>query len=452
MSEKLLKAAYTILMQKKRRLRENESYAYGKNYKIHAEKDKPNPDNRIAVPLGKSAVTDIVGYAGRPGEIQTEYKVVQENSKETTDDLTQLFAAFDLHNEEGIENSELLTRSLSVGIAWELWYTSDELELKKGMRTPEYKIVDNEDCVPIYTKDIKPKLEAFIRFQEDEIEKTLTADIYYPKKSEHWKRSEGKDEWRRDTTGDTIYPYEAVPVIPFRTSANNQPVFEAQKGIMDALDSLVSKTQNEVDRFNALITLFPGDVDKKFIEQITELAKPYIKNLEQYDPQAWPRYLEKNLSGVNEFYTSQRDWLEKIFHKTIKVPDVSDKEFAGNQSGVAIAYKLIGFEFLVSEIEVYFRKGLQQRYEFYQDIVNASTYSPKPKWEEYEQAIIWNRNLPVDDESKVRIAAMLQGLGFSMEIILKYLPKSIVANMTEEEIAAMLENAEVDTFDEDDTE
>lgn len=442
MSQELLKAAYTRLQQKQGYLKKNYSYAYGKNYKIHAAKDTPQPDNRIAVPLGKSAVSDIVGYAGRPGEIQTEYRATQENGKQGADPITELFASFDLHNEEGIENSELLTRSLSVGIAWELWYVSDELSLSGGMKTPEYKIVDNEDIIAIYDSRIKPKLTEFIRFQE-EIDGTITADIYRAKQSERWNRKPNSDVWLHDKEGDTIYPFETVPAIPFRTSSNNEPVFEAQKSIMDAIDSLTSKTQNEVDRFNALITLFPGDVDKEFIKELTELAKPFIKNLDQYDPAAWPRYLEKNLSGVNEFYASQKEWLERMFHKTIKVPDMNDKEFAGNASGVAIAYKLIGFEFLVSEIEIYFRKGLQLRYSLYKDIVNKSTGS-KPNWDNYEQTIVWNRNLPVDDESKVRIAAMLQGLGFDMQIILKYLPKSIVSAMTEKEIAVMLGEVETE--------
>ena len=40
--------------------------------------------------------------------------------------------------------------------------------------------------------------------------------------------------------------------------------------------------------------------------------------------------------------------------------------------------------------------------------------------------------LPVDDEAKVRIAAMLMGLGVSKETILKFLPSSIIPDALKE--------------------
>ena len=425
------------LQHKNRNIEKYSTYAYGKNHGIVSADEVSKPDNRIPIPLGKSAVTDIVGYAGRPGEIKTSYK----NTADEQDDITTILELFDEHNKEGIENSELLTASLSVGIAWELWWTSDELELSNGILTPEYKIVPNNEILPIWTDSLKPKLEKAIRFwcAGTGKDKKEYADIYMPLKWERWEFV--KDNWQQvkpvDEDGNPIsreHPYNRVPVIPFRTGINDEPVFLAQIPIIDSLDAIVSKTQNEVDRYNALISLFPNTVSKEFIDKLIEAAKPYIDGLGQYDPGQWPKYLEKNLSGVNEFYQGQADRLERLFHKTIKVPDMTDKEFAGDQSGVAIAYKLIGFEFLVSEIEIYFRLGLEERYEFYADILDLSTI--KFDREEYKQEITWNRNLPVDAEMKLRIAAMLQGLGYDMSIINKVIPESIVS-MTEEELEKM---------------
>lgn len=440
MDSKEIESYKQILMAKCRIIEENAKYSFGDNPGIFREKAVPKPDNRIPIPLGKSAVTDVVGYAGRAGDVKTEYFRLNSDGEipedgTDKDEITAYIEEMDKYNHEDIENSELMYASLSLGLAWELWWVSDELETAGSPMTAEYKILDNRECIAVWDGSLKPKLEKFLRFwcKKEDGEDKEYLDVYYPKLSEQYRKE--KDSWIRNEKGDSLYPFNRVPVIPFRTSMGDQPLFEAQKPIIDAFDKLVSQTQNEVDRYNALITLFPGGVTKDFIEKLTELAKPYIDNLDDYDPAKWPKYLEKNLSGVDAFYQAQADRLERLFHKTIKVPDMSDKEFAGNQSGVAIAYKLIGFEFLVAEIEIYFRQGLEKRKDFYFDIIRATKPDIDPAG--YEQRITMNRNIPVDAEAKVRIAAMLQGLGYPKEAIDRYMPDSIIKDSlvpAEEEI------------------
>ncbi len=270
---------------KRRDIEQNEKYAYGRNPGIIHAEDAPKPDNRIPVPLAKSAITDIVGYAGRPGEIKTEYKI---KDSDETDSATEYMTDMDEHNKEGIENSELMARSLSLGIAWELWWISDN----NGELKAEYKILDNKQCLPVYSDDLKPKLIHFLRFWDSK-DKDSYLDVYYPLYSQQYKKAKGSSEWVRNPDGDTMYPFKDVPVIPFRTSANNRPVFEAQKPIIDAFDKIVSRTQNEVDRYNALISLFPDQVDSEFIKKLTNEMKPYIDGLDAIEGDKWPRYMEK---------------------------------------------------------------------------------------------------------------------------------------------------------------
>ena len=412
---------------------QNQTYVDGVNFTILHKPAVIDPDNRVPIPLAATAVTDIIGYAGGPEAIDTEYVLAEareiDGEEITTDDITEILAEIDEHNLEGIENSELMTQSLSVGLAYELWWVSNKLDLESGIMTPEYKILPNAECWPVYDSGIKPELEAFIRFWADDDDNQY-ADVYYPKRSERWTNKKDDAGYKRDSAGDTTYPYNRVPVIVYRTSMKDLPVFNAQKRIIDSFDTLVSKTQNEVDRYNALITLFPGSVDAGFIKELAELAKPYIQGLEEYDPASWPRYLEKNLSGIQGFYDSQANRLERLFHKTINIPDMSDEQFAGSQSGVAIAYKLIGFEFLISVIEVYFRQGLKARKDMFFDVIETGTNAVKR--EDYDQIIKWRRNIPVDDEGKVRIAAMLMGLGVSQEMIMKFLPVTMIGDVKAE--------------------
>ena len=409
---------YTEMLAKRKVTRENMMYAGGRNVGILTQKDVSKPDNRIVIPLAESAITDIIGYAGRPGEIHSEY--VTESGID--DEITKTLNEINKYNREGIENSELLAESLSVGEAWELWWLSDNLKLQRGLATPEYKVVSPLECMPIYDNSLKPRLVAFARFwssTDDDGKVFEHCDVYDDTLLTSYTRN--NSEWYQ--TDSAPHGFTQVPAIGFRTTRNNVPIFESQKKIIDAIDSIMSKTQNEVDRFNALVALFPGKVDKEFIEKLSEFAKPYIDDLEGF--QKWPEYLQKNYTGVTDFYRMQTELLKARFHETIKVPDMSDKEFAGNASGVAIAYKLLGLEFLVAEIEVYFRLGIEKRFDLLKDVFAASSYGGID-WDKYSQKIEWKRNLPMNLLETIQAAAMVQALDLSNDAVRAMIPESII--------------------------
>ena len=57
--------------------------------------------------------------------------------------------------------------------------------------------------------------------------------------------------------------------------------------------------------------------------------------------------------------------LNADIHKMCMVPDMTDANFAGNSSGVAMRYKLLGLEQLTRIKERWFREGLRQRIRLY---------------------------------------------------------------------------------------
>ena len=56
-----------------------------------------------------------------------------------------------------------------------------------------------------------------------------------------------------------------------------------------------------------------------------------------------------------------RKSLEQDIHRFANVPCMSDESFGGNASGVAMRYKLLGFEQITKIKERYFREGLKER-------------------------------------------------------------------------------------------
>jgi SPP1 family phage portal protein len=115
-------------------------------------------------------------------------------------------------------------------------------------------------------------------------------------------------------------------------------------------------------------------------------------------------WLIKNAPDTN--VENMKIRLDKDIHKFSHCPDMNDENFAGNTSGVAIKYKLLGTENLVSIKERKFKKGLQQRLElisFAQGLMGAD-------WDWRAIDIIFRRNIPADLNDIANIVNTLTGI------------------------------------------
>lgn len=432
---------YTKLLSQIPIYLENREYVKGKNSAILREQRKKDPDNRIPVPLAKSAVIDMTGYAG--SKISVTYDAVQvaqdeEGKKQEDKGLNEyrgLMREFQDYNDDDIVTTRLYRESISHTETYLIMWVSDKLSLPNGMMTPEYTTAGTDTVVPVWDNQLKKNLLAACHFVKTD--NTIDCDVYYPLVAEHW-RSEGGGDWRRIEAEDKKYPYKRVPVIPFRMSLDGGPLFQAEKPLIDKHDSVISKSQNEIDRYNALMMLFPYKITPEFVQKMNEMHG--LDDLGQYDADKWPRFLEKNLSQVNEYTNAHIDRLERLFHKTVKVVDFNQiTAQGGDESGVARAFKLLGMEFLASDIEKVFIKGLYERAELFNDVIRASTSSIDPDL--YTPIVTARRNLPIDELAKVQIAQALKAIGISDETVLKMLPDTIIPD-PEKELQSMEESAQ----------
>jgi len=432
MNSKQLNSIQSKLQERNSLYISNLAYATGKNPTIINKQLQKEPDNRIPIPMAKMAITDMEGYAGRAGD--TTVKVLDQGvSEDQATEYKKLLLEIGEHNKTNLETSELYGEALTQGVAYELFWTSDDLTLKTV--TPEYKIVSCNEIVPIYTNSLKPTLEKAIRFwKANEVEH---ADVYFPLYAEHYIKKENSEEWVLDLekgnvedeegskTGKTSYPYKTVPLAVYPINRYKESLFSAEKAIIDAHDDLISKSTNEIDRFNAMKLLMPGLVTKEMADKINTMG--IFQNLGD-DKKSWPEYLEKNLGGIETFYNALADRLERLFHKSIKIPDMTAESFAGGaQSGIAIAYKLIGMEFKASQIDTYFDQGINKRIELINDVLESS-YS---YINDIKTIITHKRNLPIDEVAKVEMAVKLKGL-ISNEAYIRLFPKSVIPNADEE--------------------
>ena len=440
-----LRQLYGQLQEQNIKVYENERYVIGQNPAILDRKQKKSPDNRIITPLGKMATEQMSGYAGRAGDKVITYDLI---TTETADDNDDPFISYmlemDKYNKQDIETSELYGEALGQGESYELWWTSDK-KLPGGLLTSEYKIVPNEEIIIQYSADLKKEMESFVHYtqlEEDEIQAT----VYYPEYKEIWISKDGGEFSLIED--DVRYPFKTPPLIVYKGNRRSMPLFESEKGLIKTVDELVSKKQNEVDRFADAILLISQAVDKIFKDKLVDSDITVIDKIESMEGGIIPQYLEKNLTGTTEYIKTQLDFAIQQYWKSVGVADMTAESFGGgDQSGYAIMLKLLPMEHKASLIDTYFNQGLQQRKQFYADVYNASTF--RVDEDEYEMKIESNRNLPADLKLKAEILQILLQSGLPMSKGLKIRSNPLIQDEKAalEELKRLEEEAETEPID-----
>ncbi len=112
-----------------------------------------------------------------------------------------------------------------------------------------------------------------------------------------------------------------------------------------------------------------------------------------------------------------RNAIKKDIHTISNVPDMSDDNFGGNVSGVAMAYKLLGFELMTKTKERFFKEGLRYRLKLIANVLSAHNTVIDTDGIE----IVMSRTLPQNTAELADTVAALSGL-VSQETLLSQLP------------------------------
>ena len=126
-----------------------------------------------------------------------------------------------------------------------------------------------------------------------------------------------------------------------------------------------SLTLDDMQDFTDAILLLTG-MGGTDSEDVKKLRRDKVIMLDEGGGAQW---LIKNIN--DKYVENIKTRLQKDIHKFAQIPDMSDDNFAGNASGVAIKYKLIGLEQVRSRKEREFKKGLQRRIELIGNILKV---------------------------------------------------------------------------------
>lgn len=203
--------------------------------------------------------------------------------------------------------------------------------------------------------------------------------------------------------------YKQVPVTVFSLNKDEASIFSQIIGLQDAYNSLISDEVDDFDAFCDSYLILKGvSADE---EDLAEMKKSRVLML---DSDADASYLTKAISDT-QIENMLTNINEKI-HRIANSPDFSDEKFLA-QSGIAMRYKLTGFENTASSIESQMRKAITKRIELIASIVSLKEV--EFIWRDVD--IKFTRNLPLDLSETVNLVVQLQGI-VSQKTLLSLLP------------------------------
>lgn len=247
-------------------------------------------------------------------------------------------------------------------------------------RAYEY-VYPEEGSTSLVIKTLEP--ENTIKVYDDTIEQRELFDIYYyPKKDDSNKRPtvymatiltrHYRYETRiLDTSGpqEPILPgvphnFEESPIIEYQNNKLALGDFELQIPLIDAYNALMSDRITDKEQFiDAILALYgfmlsdddAVDEDGRTVAQ--KLKEDRIVDGLPKDARA--EYLTRTFdeAGVELL----RKAIEQDIHKFSHIPCMTDEAFAGNVSGVAMEFKLLGMENITKIKTRYYKKGLRKR-------------------------------------------------------------------------------------------
>ena len=376
------------------RLQKLENYYNANNeIKNRVMKDVSKPNNKIANAYASYITDTLVGYfIGEPITYTSNDDVLLQ-------DLNMMFE----YNDEADENAELAKNASIYGVAYEMLYLSEEDKMIR------FKALNPKEVIPIFDKTIEQNLLAVIRYYDDyDYVENKTFTIVEVIDSVKVRRL------RLDNTFTQLDEYQhyfsMVPVAIFKNNEDETGDFEQVISLIDAYDKMESDSLNDFEYFvDAYLALYGYNADS---DDVAKMKENRVLLMDEGTSAEW---LVKQTSDA--YVENMKNRLDKDIHKFAKCPNMSDQEFASNASGVAIKFKLLGTENLVSIKERKFKRGLQQRLEL-MSMIN-SVLREGFDWRAID--IIFTRNIPSNDTDIANMVNTLKDI-VSEETLLAQIP------------------------------
>ncbi|HBC4484967.1 TPA: phage portal protein [Enterococcus faecalis] len=340
------------------RLQVLDDYYKAKNTNIiknRRRKEKEKADHRAAHNFGKVLATFDVGYnTGNPLKVQINNKA----SQETIDNFNQ-------DNDIDGLNGELWLDMDKYGRAYEIIYRDED--------DVDYVDLCNVfETFVVYDTTVKRRPILAVRYPKTKF--TIDADKQYIQPIIYTK---DKIITYAETTLATIklsdpkedsHDYKEVQITEFSPNRFRMGLYEDILSQIDLYDAGQSDTANYMTDLNDALLVISGDIEaaglstedaiKQKEANILLLESGTDINGNKTSVNASYIYKQYDVNGVEAY----KERVRKGIHEISMIPDLTDTNFSGVQSGEAMKYKMFGFNQMTAVKQRLFKKSLVRRY------------------------------------------------------------------------------------------
>lgn len=377
------------------------------------------PNNRLAHGFCRYISNMATSYfAGKPLRYQTE-------DTRYGDALEEVFQ----DNYMDALNFEVSREASKKGIGFLLLFLNESSRLR-------IRKMDAEDIIPVYSDSLDEFLEAAVRIWDvydlDGSLQSSCADVYDDVYIYHYQRPAG--EMYYALTGKEAHLMGDIPVIVVWNNEEQLGDFEPHMSLNDAYDNAQSDTANDMDYFtDAYLCIsgasdimengLSGEDDEENRSVMRTLRRDRVLFLDEHGQAQW---LVKQINdAASENYKSR---LYKDIFFLSQVPALSDESFAGNLSGIAIKYKLIGLEELAIMKENRFRSAQTKLLRIITEYLNTKM---NKSWDAGSVEQKYERNFIENVSDVINDVKNLEGI-VSRKTQMDMLPVSVVKDTAEE--------------------
>lgn len=374
------------------RYKRNYNYYKGNHeilYRQHNDPSKPN--NKIIENLPEFVTSIRTGYfSGEPISFSSKDDELEKKVQGILE-----YADFQDTNNELDEISSIFGHALLL-----LWIDEDG-QTRLSAESPMNNFV-------VYSNTLDKEPIMGVRYFEYKIEDEKITDIfvYLPTETVQFQVS---GEKHRIVDRQPNY-FGQVPMIEFIENNERKGCFEDAISIVDAIESILSSTINEIEYFdNAYLHL--KNLSATTNEDIQDMKNNRVILTEEDGE------VEFITKSINDTYIQNTlDRLTNDFHKITRTPNLTDENFGNNASGVSLKFKLFGLEKDMAKKETKWRKSLQKMLE----LIVARLNMLGGNFDYKDIRLTFTRSMPTNELEQAQMVSQLSGI-VSQETLLTQL-------------------------------
>ena len=378
----LTTAVLTKLLAKRVTHVSNQKYYYGlQDILNRTMTDSTKPNNKLVNAQAAYIVDVNVGYfMGQP----VSYTSKKEDYMKVLQDILD-------DNDEQNENVQLAKDCSICGVGHELLYLDEDAKTR-------FHRIPPGNMIMVYNTKITPEPWIALRLYTSG-DSDVYLEVYEKTRITLYKTDSAFTALTYES--EDINKLGEIPAIEYLNNEECQGDFDKVRTLIDEYDKAQSDTGNDFEYFtDAYLHLHNIDLGEQQVKDLKE------KRVLQTSGEA-AGSVEWVIKEIQDTATENfKNRLQEDIHRFSKTPNLTDESFAGNLSGIALSYKLLGMEWTAATKERQFKLALQRRIM----LINKVLDIKGTKYDYRDVQIEFSRSLPQNEVEKATMVKDLKGI------------------------------------------